>query len=68
MSTTQVELDQELLQRAGAILGTSTKKATVNEALRHVVREDLRRKHIEELANGALPDLADPAVMDAAWR
>jgi Arc/MetJ family transcription regulator len=68
MSTTQLELDQELLAQAAAILGTTTKKATVNEALRRVVAAELRRRHLHELAGGALPDLADPLVMDSAWR
>ena len=68
MSTTQIDLDQDLLRQAAAVLGTSTKKATVNEALRRVVRDELRRHHVEELANGALPDLADPDIMAAAWR
>lgn len=68
MATTQIDLDQNLLQQAAAILGTPTKKATVNEALRRVVQDELRRRHVEELANGALPDLADPDVMAAAWR
>jgi Arc/MetJ family transcription regulator len=68
MSTTQIELDQGLLGQAAAILGTKTKKATVNEALRRVVQEDLRRGHVDELGRGALPDLADPEVMESAWR
>lgn len=68
MATTQIELDQDLLDRAAAVLGTSTKKATVNAALRRVVEEDLRRRHIDELASGALPDLSDPTVMAGAWR
>ena len=68
MSTTQIELDQELLEQAALILGTTTKKATVNEALRQVVRSEVRRRHLEELAAGALPDLSDPEIMQAAWR
>ncbi|MGH3188119.1 MAG: type II toxin-antitoxin system VapB family antitoxin [Streptosporangiaceae bacterium] len=68
MSTTQLELDRELLAQAAAILGTTTKKATVNEALRRVVAAELRRRHLDELTGGALPDLADPLVMDSAWR
>jgi Arc/MetJ family transcription regulator len=68
MSTTQIELDQGLLSQAAAILGTKTKKATVNEALRRVIQEELRRHHVDELAGGALPDLADPSVMASAWR
>ncbi len=68
MSTTQLELDQELLAQAAAILGTTTKDATVNEALRLVVAAELRRRHVDELAGGALPDLGDPGVMESAWR
>jgi Arc/MetJ family transcription regulator len=68
MSMTQIELDQDLLARAAAILGTTTKKATVNEALRRVVAAELRSQHVDELAHGALPDLADPAVMESAWQ
>jgi Arc/MetJ family transcription regulator len=68
MSTTQLELDQDLLRQAAEILGTTTRKATVNEALRRVVEEDPRRRHVDELADGALPDLADPEIMAAAWR
>jgi Arc/MetJ family transcription regulator len=68
MPTTQLELDQNLLRQAAKILGTTTKRATVNEALRRVVEEDLRRQHVDELAGGALPDLADPQIMAGAWR
>lgn len=68
MPTTQLELDQDLLRQAAAVLGTTTKKATVTEALRRVVQEDLRRRHVDELAGGALPDLADPDIMAKAWR
>jgi Arc/MetJ family transcription regulator len=68
MSTTQIELDQELVERAAIILGTRTKKATVNEALRRVVQAEDRRRHLEELAAGALPDLSDADVMRAAWQ
>ena len=68
MSTTQIELDQELLAEAAKILGTPTKKATVNEALRRVVHAERRRRHLEELAAGGLPDLSDPEIMQAAWR
>lgn len=68
MSTTQIDLDQNLLARAAAILGTATKKDTVNEALRRVVQGELRRRHVDELADGALPDLADPDIMAGAWR
>ncbi|MDR0342216.1 MAG: type II toxin-antitoxin system VapB family antitoxin [Nocardiopsaceae bacterium] len=68
MTATQIELDPVLLRQAAAILGTKTKRATVNEALLRVVRQEIRRRHVDELGEGALPDLADPAVMEAAWR
>ena len=68
VSTTQIDLDQELLRQAARILGTTTKKATVNEALRRIVQEELRRRHVDELAADALPDLANPEIMAGAWR
>jgi Arc/MetJ family transcription regulator len=68
MSTTQIDLDPELLARAADVLGTRTKKDTVNEALRRVVNDELRRQHVDDLAAGALPDLSDPEIMAAAWR
>ncbi len=68
MSTTQIDLDQKLLAQAAEVLGTKTKKDTVNEALRRVVQDEIRRSHLAELAGGALPDLADPDVMATAWR
>jgi Arc/MetJ family transcription regulator len=68
MSTTQIDLDPELLARAAKVLGTKTKKDTVNAALRRVVLDQIRRSHVDELAAGALPDLSDPGVMAGAWR
>jgi Arc/MetJ family transcription regulator len=38
MSKTLIDLDEELLTQAQRVLGTTTKKATVNTALREVVR------------------------------
>jgi Arc/MetJ family transcription regulator len=68
MSTIQIELDQELVERAAIIVGTRTNKATVNEATRRVVQAEDRHRHLEELAAGALPDLSNPDVIQAAWR
>ncbi len=68
MSTTQIDLDQGLLAKAAKVLGTRTKKDTVNEALRRVVQDEIRRRHADELADGALPDLSDPVIMSSAWR
>jgi Arc/MetJ family transcription regulator len=68
MRTTQIELDSRLLAQAAQVLGTKTTKDTVNEALRRVVQDEIRRRHVDELASGELPDLADPTIMAAAWR
>ena len=68
MTTTQIELDQELLDEAAKILGTTTKKATVNEALRQVVIRERQLRHLRKLAAGALSDLDDPEIMAGAWR
>ena len=68
MSTTQLELEPGLLEQAASILGTTTKKATVNEALRRVVQSETRRRHLDELASGALRDLSDDEIMKSAWR
>ncbi|MBO0769909.1 MAG: type II toxin-antitoxin system VapB family antitoxin [Actinobacteria bacterium] len=67
MTESKIELDQDLLARAAAVLGTRSKHATVEAALCRVVQQEARR-HTDELASGALPDLADPAVMASAWR
>lgn len=44
MRRTSIEIDQERLDRAQDILGTSGIKDTVNRALDEVVRADLRRR------------------------
>jgi Arc/MetJ family transcription regulator len=67
MSRTVIDLDDDLVQRASEVLGTSSKKATVDQALRRVVVAQMRRSHIERFTSGDNPDLNDPALMDAAW-
>jgi ectoine hydroxylase-related dioxygenase (phytanoyl-CoA dioxygenase family) len=41
--------------------------AQVNDAPGRVVQAEDRRRHLEQLAAGALPDLSDPDVMRTAW-
>lgn len=67
MAITQVDLDETLLARAAEVLGTSTMRDTVNEALLRVVNDDMRRRHLDDLAGGALSDLSDPETMGRAW-
>ena len=68
MSKRLVEIDDELLERATAILGASTMKETVNRSLESVVLADLRHRHADRLADMRGLDMADPAVMAGAWR
>ena len=68
MSRTVINLDDELLAKASKLFGTSTKVATVHAALEDAVKRRERAELIDWLAEGGLPDLADPDVMGQAWR
>ena len=68
MSRTLIDTNDELLDRAQAVLGTRTKKDTVNAALAQVVALNARRQFLADARDGQLADAADPAVMDQAWR
>lgn len=67
---TMIDLDDEALARAADELGTTTKKDTVNRALRYTAD---RRRRVEELLDGPYalgvgPDIDDPEVMRQARR
>lgn len=68
MAKTLIDLDEDLLEAARAALGTTTKKDTVNTALAHAAALAARRRDLDRLLGGALPDLSDEAVMNRAWR
>jgi Arc/MetJ family transcription regulator len=65
---TLVDIDEESLAAAQRELKTSTKRDTVNQALAAVAAAGARRRDLERLRNGGLPDLANADVMNAAWR
>ncbi|MCP3819583.1 type II toxin-antitoxin system VapB family antitoxin [Streptomyces sp. A3M-1-3] len=50
MSNLYVEVDDDALSAAASILGTTTKKDTVNAALREVSQRHRRLTALEELA------------------
>ena len=68
MSTTQIDLDQDLLDKAADILGTTTKKPP---STRRCGASSMLRPGVVtsmSLLQDALPDLDNPEIMQAAWR
>jgi Arc/MetJ family transcription regulator len=63
MSVTPIDLDEEALVAAMAELGTSTKKDTVNTALREIAARNSRQRALERLLQ-----LGDPEAGLQAWR
>lgn len=68
MAKRLVDIDDELLSEATAVLGASTMKEAVNRSLEEVVRSARRHRHVERLSEMRGLDLADDEVMDGAWR
>jgi Arc/MetJ family transcription regulator len=68
MAKTLIEIDDEYLAAAQQALGTTTKKDTVNAALREVTALAARRRDLHRLISRGLPDLEDEDVMRAAWQ
>lgn len=68
MTRTLIDTDDDLLARARAILGTTTKKDTVNAALAQVVALAARRQFLDDARDGAFADALDESVMGRAWR
>jgi Arc/MetJ family transcription regulator len=68
---TVIDVDDELLTIAAAELGTTSKKDTVNAALRFVAQRRQRATAAVEdtfYRFGVGPDIADPEVMKGARR
>ncbi len=68
MAKTLIDVDEESLAAAAEVLQTQTKKDTVNAALRAVAALAARRRDLQRLVSGGLPDLEDAEVMRAAWQ
>jgi Arc/MetJ family transcription regulator len=68
MAKTLIDVDEEYLAAAQEVLHTQTKKDTVNAALREVAALAARRRDLQRLESGGLPDLEDEEVMRGAWR
>ena len=68
VTKTLIDVDDERLAEAGRLLGTRTKKDTVNAALGEVVAGAARRRDLQRLVNGQLDDLADAEVRAGRWQ
>jgi len=69
MAKTLVDIDDNLLEAAREVLGTSTKKDTVNAALREVLAaQERRRASVELIMWGQRNQPWDDSVRDRAWR
>jgi Arc/MetJ family transcription regulator len=65
---TTLDVDDDLVNQAARVLGTSGLKATVDRALREVIAREAREQLIEQLKVMDGLDLDKPDVMDRAWR
>lgn len=66
---TTIEMNEQLLEAAQAVLGTRGLKETVDRALTEVVRASRRRALADRLSSGAGLDLDDETVRAARqWR
>lgn len=68
MRKTTIEIDDDLVARASAVLGTRGLKATVDAALNEVVAREARMRLVERLRTMDGLDLDDDEVMACAWR
>ncbi|MFE7174413.1 type II toxin-antitoxin system VapB family antitoxin [Streptomyces sp. NPDC057616] len=60
MSRTVIDLDDDALEAAAKELGTTTKRDTINTALREIVARNRRLRALHELQ-----DLADGGALEA---
>jgi Arc/MetJ family transcription regulator len=65
---TTIEVDEELVDAASAILGTRGLKATVQRALEEVVAYDARARFVDRLQIMQGLDFDNPDVVAQAWR
>ena len=63
-----MEIDDDLLEEATAILARLTMKEAVNRSLEAVVLAKRRRLHADRLQAMSDLDLAKPRVLPGAWR
>lgn len=68
MSKKLIDIDDQALEEARRILGTSTYRETVNAGLREIIATQARRRQVERLLDDAPQDIEDTEITDTAWR
>jgi Arc/MetJ family transcription regulator len=63
---TTLEIDDDKVSKAAAVLGTSTLRETVDRSLEEVIALAARRRLVDRFSRPT--DLVDPEVMSGAWR
>jgi Arc/MetJ family transcription regulator len=66
MTRMMMEIDEDLLAQAAAIFGTTTKRATVETALRAATSKQARRRLAERMAAANITDHRQ--LRQQAWR
>lgn len=68
MSKTQIDIDDDLLAHAAEILGTTTKRATVEAALRATTAKHARRQLGDLIAASGIAPAELDRQAEKAWR
>jgi len=63
---TNIEIDDRLMAEAMAAAGLSTKKATVEEALRRLIAQERRRRALADMHGMGWSGTGGPGQTDAA--
>ncbi|MFF4378596.1 type II toxin-antitoxin system VapB family antitoxin [Kitasatospora sp. NPDC001547] len=71
MAKTMIDIDEEALSLAAEVLGTTTKKDTVNAALAEVGMRERRRRARERMRaladEGVFDKALEPGFKEEAW-
>lgn len=68
MTKTQIDIDDDLLAQAGEVLGTTTKRATVEAALRATTAKHARRRLGALVAQSGVAPTDLDRQAEEAWR
>lgn len=68
MAKTLIDVDEHSLAAAAEALQTTTKKDTINAALREAAALAARRRDLKRLISAGLTDLTDQEIMRQAWQ